>query len=169
MNKKDNNRLEDFDYNEWGNIGDPNAFNKSNYSYAKTKKLRKQRSLLNKDPAWKKKVNEANNNWSAERMKAYQNRDRSYLEEGSEFRKNIAKMNHKSRIPVRVKKPGGKWITYKSVKAFAETTEDTKMFQGNPRYYFPKDMSIKTIKHSKSPYKGWQFQRLVEEQAKNRK
>ena len=122
-----------------------------------------------KDPEWRKKVQYANNNWTEERRAAYMNRDKSYLKEGSSYRVGLTKRNHLSRIPVEVKKPGGEWISYESIHAFAQTTNDPKMFTSGPQYYFPKYMSIKTIKHNGSAYVGWQFRRLVKEQAKNRK
>lgn len=152
------------DHNEWGNIGNPEDFNKSNYVYSKTKAMREAQSKRNKDPEWRAKIKHANNNWSEERKAAYQNRDKSYLDKNSEWYQNQVKSNAKSRIPVQAKKLDGEWVKFDSVRDFAATTENADMFENNPGYYFPKDMSVKTIKHSKSPYKGWQFQRLKEKQ-----
>ena len=115
------------------------------------------------DPEWRAKVKKANNSWSQERRDAYNNRDKSYLND-PEYRARKVESNKKSRIPVQVKKPGEDWVEYDSVRKFAATTNDAKMFEGNPRYYFPKDMSVKTIKKTNSLYCGWEFQRLKEKQ-----
>lgn len=57
------------------------------------------------DPVWRAKVKEANNNWSEERYQAYKNRDRSYTQEGSSWRKTIqAKNRVKNRDPEFIKK-----------------------------------------------------------------
>lgn len=45
------------------------------------------------DPKWRAKVKEANNNWTEERRQAYQNRDRSYTQEGSSWREAVAANN----------------------------------------------------------------------------
>ena len=127
-------------------------------------KSAERRSNMNKDPKWREKIKKANNSWSEERRKAYENRDKSYLDKDSDWYKDKVERNKKSRIPVQVKKPGEEWVVYDSVREFAATTNDAKLFEGNPRYYFPKDMSVKTIKKTNSLYCGWEFQRLKEKQ-----
>ena len=117
------------DHNEWGNIGNPEDFNKSNYVYSKTKAMRKAQSKRNKDPEWRAKIIHANNNWSEERKAAYENRDKSYLDKNSEWYKDTVKRNAKSRIPVQIKKPDSEWVKFNSVRDFAATTEDAKLFE----------------------------------------
>lgn len=170
---------EDYDPTEWGNIELPGLSDEElhsknwavvtgNKTKAKDPKwlasIRKANAKKAQDPVWRAKVIQANTNWTDERREAYNNRDKSYLDRDGEWYKKQVKNNKKSRIPVQVKKPGEDWVEYKSVRDFAATTDDANMFEGNPRYYFPKDMSVKTIKRSDSAYKGWQFQRLKEKQ-----
>lgn len=126
--------------------------------------IKKANHKKNKSAEWMEKVRKANNNWSAERRAAYDARDKSYLDKDSDWYKETVKRNKKSRIPVQVKKPGEDWIAYESVREFAATTDDAKMFENNPAYYFPKDMSVKVVKSKKSSYFGWEFQRLKEKQ-----
>jgi HD superfamily phosphohydrolase len=131
--------------------------------------IRKANKKKATDPEWRKKVKEANNNWTEERRKAYENRDMSYTDKNGDWYKKHKENNAKSKIPVRVKQPNQEWIEYDSIKECAATTDDAKMFEGNPAFYFPKDMGVKTLKSKKSSYYGWQFQRLKFEQEKNRK
>jgi len=173
----DNSNLQDND--TWGNVqlpglSDSELHSKNwgvvtgNKAKAKDpkwlKSIREANAKKAQDPLWREAVRYANNNWTDERREAYNNRDMSYAVKGSDWHKNQVETNKKSRIPVQIKKPGKDWVEYKSIREFASTTNDANMFETNPAFYFPKDMSVKLMKSKKSSYYGWQFQRLKEKQ-----
>ena len=117
----------------------------------------------NASPEWLEKVRDANNNWSKERLDAYQNRDKSYLDDPA-YRQKLRDNNKHNRNPVMVQKPNEDWVEYESVRAADIALDANGKIQSNPGFYFPKDNSVKEIKHKVSPWYGYKLQRKLKGQ-----
>ncbi len=112
----------------------------------------------NASAEWREKVRKANNNWSEERRAAYENRDMSYVDDPA-YRQKLKDHNAKNRNPVMVQKLNKDWVEYESIRAADIALGANGKIQNNPGFYFPKDGSLKEIKHKMSPWYGYKLQR----------